>query len=76
MSTNKTTYNLLRHYSQSVYEMIDAFMRSMPIFHPPHVHDLMQKGDGIYVPPPRHLHNKLIKSSATKQMPPLVLGSP
>jgi hypothetical protein len=44
--------------------MIDAFTRSMLIFHPPHVHDLIFKKDGIYVFPHGHLYNKLIKSSA------------
>ncbi len=50
-STNKMTCNLPRHYNQSMYEMIDAFMGSRLIFHLPHMCDLMQEGDGVYVPP-------------------------
>jgi len=38
---NKISMNLLRMFSRNIHEMINAFMKTRPIFQPPHSRDFM-----------------------------------
>jgi hypothetical protein len=44
-SKSKTTH------SKNIYEMIDSFMKTKPIFQPPHFRDFMNLNDAMYSPP-------------------------
>jgi hypothetical protein len=38
---NRISMNLLRMFSRNIHEMINAFMKTRPIFQPPHSRDFM-----------------------------------
>jgi hypothetical protein len=47
--------NLLRMFNKNIYEMIDAFMNTRPIFKPSHSKDIMGANDNVYITP---IHNQ------------------
>jgi hypothetical protein len=51
MSTiNKVPMNLPRMFNMSIYKTIDAFMKTRPIFQPPHSRDFMDSVDDVCSP--------------------------
>ncbi len=57
---DKVSMNLFRMFNKSIYEMIDAFMKTRPIFQPPHFRDFMDPIDAMYNP---FVHEERICSS-------------
>ncbi len=47
---SKVSMNLLRMSNRSIYEMIENFMKTRPIFQPPHCRDFMGPTDAVYNP--------------------------
>jgi hypothetical protein len=50
ISQEKTTLNFLKNYSKFVYDTIEVFMGTRPMFHPPHIWNLMLLNDSVYTP--------------------------
>jgi hypothetical protein len=50
ISQENTTFNFLRNYSKSVYDTIEVFMATRPMFDPTHIRDLMLFNDSVYTP--------------------------
>jgi hypothetical protein len=57
MGHNEEFWNLLRMFNKDIYEMIDAFMNTRPIFKPLNSRDFMGANDNVYITP---IHNKKI----------------
>jgi hypothetical protein len=53
---DKVSMKLLRMSNRSIYEMIDAFMKTRPVFQPSHSRDFMDPTDAVYNP---FLHGKI-----------------
>lgn len=48
--SQKKTLNFLRYYNKYVYDIIEVFMDTWPMFHPPHIWNLMLFNDSVYTP--------------------------
>jgi len=47
---DKVAMNLPRMFNMSIYKTIDAFMKTRPIFQPPHSRDFMDLTDDVCNP--------------------------
>jgi len=50
ISQEKIMLNFLKNCSKSVYDTIEVFMGTRPMFHPPHIQNLMLLNDSVYTP--------------------------
>jgi hypothetical protein len=50
ISQEKTTFNFQKKCSKFVYDIIEVFMGTRPMFHPPHIWNLMLLNDSVYTP--------------------------
>jgi hypothetical protein len=50
-TTNRVSMNLPKVFSKNIYEMINSFMKTKPIFQPPHFWEFMETNDAMYNPP-------------------------
>jgi hypothetical protein len=48
---DRVSMNLPKVFNKNIYEMIDSFMKTKPIFQPPHFRDFMDLNDAVYNPP-------------------------
>jgi hypothetical protein len=49
--TNRVNMNLLKVFRKNIYEMINSFMKTRPIFQPLHSRDFMDLNNAMYNPP-------------------------
>jgi hypothetical protein len=56
--TNRVNMNLSKAFRKNIYEIINSFMKTRPIFQPSHFRDFMDLNNVVYIPPPPPLFKK------------------